>query len=232
MVLAIFVVACAGRPSPSPGYLASGTAPWEIPDGALGAQHLFRLAYEGPGTAAGLKVALRLEEPTTFEVRVFDRLGRAVWAAASRGGRTLLVDHEAERFCRVSGAVTWAGLEDLGPVAPGLLPALLLGRVPARPPDPSAPAGAGEFDFRDEQGGRWTGRVDERGPAAWTLWEGGEPRWWWTRTEGGGGILSQRGAGRQIRWEPVAREPMGDLGELAPPPEYGESCDELARSRP
>lgn len=233
VLVATLSLSCAGVGGPDFGRGAvGGVAPWEIPPGWLGTQHLFRLSYEGPGASAGLKVALRLQSPRAFEVRVFDRLGRAVWAASSEDGRTLLVDHESERFCRLEGPVTWAGLEDLGPLSPESLPALLLGRVPARPTAGNETSETGAFRFRDTAGATWRGRVDEGGVSSWALYEAGEPRWWWMRTEGGGGILSQRRVGRQVRWEPVAREPLESLGGLSPPATYRERCDELARPNP
>lgn len=214
------------RDTPETAVGPSATPPWAVPASEIESRHLFRLAYEGPEGSGSLKTALFLDSHRDFTVRVFDRFGRPVWAARTRDGETLRVDHRREIFCRTAGPVIWAGIEDLGPLPPRALPALLLHRVPLAPgEDPSATVrwDGRRFRFRDRGGRRWSGRVDAEGVAAWTLREDRRPVWWWSRGADGEAVLSQRGRGRQLRWRRLATEPLdAPSPELEIPPGYRE----------
>ena len=196
-----------------PATVVQGTPPWALPPSTVGSRHLFRLSYRGPEGSGGLKIALFLSSSRDFTARIFDRLGREVWSARSRNGETLWVDHRRELFCRTRGPVAWAGLEDLGALPPGALPALLLHRVPLGPAEAERRSGSviwdgPRFSFRDRRGRRWSGRVDGTDLASWSLRDEGRPVWWWSRGDEGEGLLSQRGAGRQLRWRRLASEPL------------------------
>jgi hypothetical protein len=103
---------------------------------------------------------------------------------------------------------------------------MLLGVLPARPPEPgAAAAGDGEIEVPDAAGRRWRATLAGGRVTAWTVAEGDQPVWWWRR-QGKGGILSQR-QGRQLRWQEVVAEPLrGELSPRAIPAGYRESCDE------
>lgn len=208
-------------PLPDPG----ASPPWEIPPAAFATQRLFRVAYDGPEGEGGLRLTLRLAEPGRYQVETSDALGRPVWAleAARGGGRW--IDHRQRRACRIGSRLEMEGLP-LSPFPLLALPPLLLGRLPAAPAGEAARrslAGtAGSFDFRDDEGRRWTGAVAAGAPVRWSLWEEevSAPRISWLE-RGGEAILSDRGRGVQVRWRQVVAEPLTlPLAELAMPDDY------------
>lgn len=215
---------CGSLSSPEPLALVPGLAPWAIPPDALETRRLFRMSYEGPESSGNARLVLELASGDAFAVRVFDRLGRKVWEARAEDGETLIVSHESESSCRLAGPIRWRGLEDLGPLPPAAVPALLLGRVPGRPPSGATldTEPNGRFRYPGTDAEVWTGVWDETGIASWILTRGGEPRWWWVRADTGG-ILSQR-RGRQMRWQLVTAEPLGELAPLTVPTGYREAC--------
>lgn len=262
-LLLVVLAACGSGPAaPGPatpatvtGPSRSAAAPWEIPSAAYPSQRLFRINYEGPEGDGTLKMVLRLESPERYRLTLSDRLGRTLFTVDAAvdhlggvGGMDgWLMDHRERLACRLEEGLHLEGVP-LEPFAVDALPAVLLGRLPAAPEDPGAvlaelsrrPA-AGELDYRDRLGRRWTAQLAPAAAArvrTWILWRGGEPALWWRSTdagEGSGGgaeaLLSDRLRGVQMRWKEVAREPLGErlpepgrpagfgIGECVPGPE-------------
>jgi outer membrane biogenesis lipoprotein LolB len=189
---------------------ARGGAALQLPADAWAHQHLFRISYSGAGRDGSGRLTLYLDRPGRYLLRAVDPLGRTAWTLEAADDGFLLVDERAGIFCRGARALELTEL-DLGPLPPDSVPAVLLGHLPV-----AAPSGAlapdGSLSFRDGEGRRWTGRVGERGLAAWTLHRDGEAWVWWTR-DGDGGILSHR-RGEQFRWRRAVSEPLA----VPPPP--------------
>jgi hypothetical protein len=219
------LAACApGAARPHTGAVAASPAfagaPWEIPPSALGTQRLYRAAYAGPEGDGSFRATLRLLTAERFDLRVVDRLGRALWTLRVEGADGWWLDHRRDVACRDLALLELPGLGD-GPVDARGLPPLLLGRLPAA--GEAAPAAvAGELELRDAQGRRWSVALAEGQPDRWALWDAEGPVWWWSR-DGRGGVLSGR-EGRQLRWQEAVVEPLGGLPAAAPPPGVREDC--------
>jgi hypothetical protein len=221
------------EPAPPAAPAAAPTPPWEIPPELLDRQRLYRVRYDGPEGEGGLRLTLWLADPDRYDARAADQLGRPLWSLSVRGAGGLWVDHRAEAWCRLDGALDLAGLP-LAPFPLAALPPLLLGRLPARPAGGvEPPPGASAIEIVDGEGRRWTaelggGAPDGGAPVSWTLWgrdAAAGPVLTWVAA-GGEAVLSDRGAGVQLRWREAVSEPLGGLpAPLEPPAGYREaSC--------
>lgn len=192
----------------------------EIDADELETQRLFRVRYQGPGGSGGLKLVLRLASADRFSLAAADTLGRPVWSLGASEDETLIVDHRRKESCRTDADVRVPEAA-LAPLPIGMLPLVLLGRLPV-----AAGEADGTINLRDPQGRRWTARMDRGRPLAWTLWQSGEPALWWL-AQPGGGVLSHRN-GSQFRWRERVVEPLEAGHEtLEPPAEYPQvDCDE------
>jgi len=223
LAAALWAAGCAARPVPV-AMPRPGVAAWELPAALSQRQTLFRAQYRGPRGDGSFRLVLRLANPSRYELAASDLLGRQLWTLSVAGDDALFLDHRAARACRLGGEVR---LPDLGlpPLALNAVPALLLGRLPAPPAPPVAPAGAG--DYRDAAGRRWSFTLRGGEPASWTLWDDDGPALFWSR-QASGGVLSARREGAQLRWQTSQSEPLA--APPAPPsvpPSFAEgSCDE------
>lgn len=203
------------------GEVSAGAAAWQIPPAELGTQRLFRVHYDGPQGEVGLRVTLWLADTERYRVSAADALGRAVWTLSIADGNGLWLDHRQESYCRFRGAIDLAAVP-LSPFRFAALPALLLGRLPE---PPAVPPTAGQREYRDADGKRWTFTEADGRVVAWTVWRGGEPAAWWNG-RGDEAILSERRDQVQLRWRQVVREA---LPALPPEPElpasYVLACD-------
>ena len=178
------------------------------------ARTLYRVRYEGPEGAGRLRLVLRQVAADRFQLQASDTFGRAVWSLDFDGEEVLLVNHRERSAC-VSGSEL-----RVPELALRSLPLPAVARVLAsRTPLPT-PAGAGESDWTDDSGQRWTARREDDLLAAWTLWQAGEPQLWWSR-QPRGGVLSHRD-GSQFRWRQAAREKLlpSSYQRIAAPPDY------------
>ncbi len=194
-----------------------------LPASELGQQSLFRVGYRGAEGGGSLKLVLRLQERSSYQLAAADLFGRPVWALVVGSGRALWIDYRAERFCAVDEAVR---LPDLGlPELPlEAVPAFLLGRVPLPPAERGT---ISPRDYRDGKGRRWTVALAGSEVTAWTLWDGDRPTLWFS-AQGGEMVLSSRRREAQLRWRRTLREPLaGEAAALAPPAGFAEGgCDE------
>ncbi len=183
-------------------------------------QRLFRVRYQGPEGAGGLRLVLRLAAADRFSLAASDTLGRPVWSLGFAEERTLVVDHRRREVC-ATGADVRVPEAALAPLPIDMLPIVLLGRLPV-----AAAETDGAVDLLDRQERRWTARMAEGRPLSWTLWSAGEPSLWWL-AQPDGGVLSHRG-GSQFRWRQSVVEPLGaGLETLEPPDGYPEvDCDD------
>ena len=217
---------CASVPPASPAAddAAAAADAWNLPAGELGTQRLFRVSYDGPDGGGSFRLTLSLAGADRYQVRAVDPLGRALWTLDVAGDEGLWLDHRNRATCRLVGRFDLAAAR-LTPFPLPALPALLLGRLPAPPAGAvERPAGgAGDSDgggrlaYRDASGRRWTARLAEGRPAAWTLFEDGEAVAWWLLRDGEA-FLSDRVRGSQLRWRETLREPLP-----APPPGAAEA---------
>lgn len=195
-------------------------APWQLPTDRLGSQSLFRLRIDGPDGEGTLRLLLRLVGPERYQLLVSDRLGRAVYALDAHDGEGLLIDHQKARACPVGESFELEGVP-LDPIPLAALPALLLGRLPARPAAETAELPRdGDVSFTDDQGRPWSVTLVAGEPVSWSLEEGGRPALWWRRAERGQ-LLSDRVRGVQLSWEETLHEPLaGELRPLQVPADY------------
>jgi len=221
----LVAASCTSAPSPrsagSTDELGVGIG---LPSEVVDTRRLYRAEYDGPEGGGILRLTLRIHGEDSYSLAAADRLGRQLWTLVTDVDRVLWIDHRGRRFCRRAPSVVLPGLETSGDQLP-LLPALLLGELPA--PTPWRDEESVEGELLDRDGRRWTVRRDTAGAVvSWTLWDAEGPVWWWQREGRGGGILSQRTEGRQLSWrETVSEVGAGDV-DLAAPPGYVEVCDE------
>lgn len=181
---------------------------WALPTEEMRTQRLVRLHYEGPGDDGTLYLILRLESPSRYNIEANARLlGKSVFRLMVRDDRALFLDLQRSEYCRFDQAIEISAVP-LGPLPFDVLPALLLGRIPARPDaEGVAITENGLWGFRDREGRRWT-LVEEGGRlASWTLWKEGSPAVWWSR-DGDVLYLSAREEELQLRWRSGAPEPL------------------------
>lgn len=212
------------RPAPDAPPPPAGLLPWELPPSELGTQGLYRVSLSGPEESGSFRLTLLLQSPERYQVRTVDPLGRGLWTLDVEGEGGLWLDHRNRVACRLEGSFDLA-VQHLAPFPLASLPALLLGRLPEppavgerlarRPPTPDA-----RLDYRDARGRRWTARLEEGRPAAWTLWRDGSPVLWWVR-QGDQIFLSDPERGHQLQWRRTVREPLaGDLEVQGVPEDY------------
>jgi hypothetical protein len=176
-------------------------------------------------------MTLRLASLERYQVQAVDPVGRSLWSLDVSGERGLFLNHRARTSCVFTGSFDLSGIP-LGPFPLLTLPALLLGRVPAVPANPSeAPqAKGGGLTFEDAAGRSWALTLGPEGAVeSWTLLEDGAPTVWWLRQDSSA-ILSDRARGVQLRWREVLSEPLEkDLTALEAPGGYREEpCRETA----
>lgn len=164
------------------------------------AQTLYRVRYEGGEGAGSLRLVMRQVAAARFQLRAADTFGRAVWSLDLDGDEVLLVDHRRKEACLSVGDLRVPEVA-LRPLPLPAVARVLVGRTPL-----PAPEGVDREDWTDATGRRWTVRWEDDLPAAWTMWEGGEPQLWWSRQREGG-VLSHRD-GSQFRWRRTAREKL------------------------
>lgn len=183
-------------------------AAWSLPTAELGSQRLYRVSYDGPEENGSFRLTLLLETPERYQVRTVDPLGRALWTLDVAGEQGLWTDHRNRLFCRLDGAFDLAAAR-LAPFPLPALPALLLGRLPAPPATPVEGEGDGRISYRDAEGRRWSARLADGLPAAWTLYGEDGPSLLWSR-QGDESYLSDRLRGSQLRWREVVREGLAE----------------------
>jgi len=186
-------------------------------------QHLFRVRYSGSEGSGSLRLVLKMQNESRFQMTASDTLGRPLWSAEVDAGQTVFLDHRQKVYC-VSQEELRLREVTLEMFSLTAISRLLLGRLPIDLDSGLVPGESTEY--RDEQDRRWSMRTEVDGIAAWTLWVEDVPTLWWTR-QGKGGILSHRD-GSQFRWRQVVEEPTGsELTALEPPASYRQvSCHE------
>jgi hypothetical protein len=180
----------------------------------LATQSLFRVHYQGEAGSGAFRLVLKLESAERYLIETKDRFGRGLWRIEADHSGALMVDDRRQVFCSSDGGIRIPELAlELLPLDD--LPTILLGRLPG---DLEAVAGDGEY--RDGHGRRWTVATDGAEISRWTLWAVGEPWVWWRREGRGEGVLSHR-AGTQLSWKRVAGESMkGEVSRLVPASDY------------
>ncbi len=173
-----------------------------VPAGAYPKQYLFRVRIESREGSGTIRLALRLPAPESQSLEARDRFGGALWRILVDPEGTLLIDDRDKSYCRSGDRLR---LPDLALESLPLrgLAAVLLGRLPGHLEAVDNATG----EYRDDEGRRWTGSVEDGALRSWTLWQAGEPWVWWRPLEGDGGVLSHRG-GSQFRWVRVAEESL------------------------
>lgn len=189
----------------------------------LQTQSLFRVRYQGPDGSGAFRLILKLESGERYQIETKDRFGRGLWRIDAERSGTVLVDDRRKIFCASEDGIRIPEIT-LESLSLEELPAVLLGRLPG---DLESVAGDGEY--RDRKGRRWTvTTLTAIGsePSGWTLWEDGEPWLWWRGEAAGEGVLSHR-AGTRLRWKRVAAEPLnGEIAALVLTPEHQSvACD-------
>ncbi|MCZ7650774.1 MAG: hypothetical protein M5U13_06250 [Thermoanaerobaculia bacterium] len=154
------------------GLLLAGCAsrgPGGIHSAGSGSQSLFRVEAAGADGDVRLRLMLRRESRSRFQLAAADLLGRTVWSLAVDGGKTTFADHRHRTVCRGPATgrllLPLLGLD----LPPGATVAVLLGEVPV-PLPAAAPAGGGTVRFGDEHGQQWEVTLGADGrPTAWKL---------------------------------------------------------------
>lgn len=190
-------------------------------EGRTGKQFLFRVQYSGPQGDGSLRLVLRQDSDSFFQLATADALGRSLWSLEVKDASTLFVDHRQQIFCLSDEDVRLGEVTlEMFPLAS--LPRILLGLMPVELSEGQLDEGSQEY--RDGQGRLWSVRTAAATVEAWTLWIDESPTLWWTR-QGKGGILSHRD-GSQFRWRQVIQESLGTtLAPLTPPESFQEiSC--------
>jgi hypothetical protein len=182
------------------------------------------MSFAGPQGEGSLRVTLRLETLTRYQLEAVDPVGRVVWTLGVDGERALVIDRRNRVVCAPGGQVEVPGLP-LGAFSLGTLPLLLLNRLPALPPVVSRGAASeSTFDVEDSLHRRWTGAQTGDRLNSWTLWNGTQPGAWWRLQGDGNAMLSVPGAakdqtrGVQLRWREVLAEPLRAPVTLPKPP--------------
>lgn len=206
------------RPQPTlAGELATSPADglWTLPTEELGTQRIVRLRYDGPGDDGTLYLTLRLERADRYMLEAHARLlGKSVFRLMVQDDQAVFVDLQRLEYCRFDRAIEISAVP-LGPLPFDVLPALLLGRVPARPDAGGAGLDErGDWTFTDDQGRRWTASQVDGVLQRWTLWKAETPAVWWSR-EGDMSYLSAREEELQLRWRAGTPEPLARA--LEPP---------------
>lgn len=205
------------------------TEPWQLPAGSFPTQRLYRLSYDGPEGKLDFKLTLYLSTPYQYRLQAVVALGRKLWDLdIDAADRVLWVDHREKTFCHAGDA----GRLVIVPVAKlplAALPKLLLGRLPT-PPTAELARDESHVSYRDGLGQKWSARFEPAGGGAlewWNLEVDGEPQAWW-RSDGDGGVFSDRRGRQQLRWKEVVSESLSQGVEpLEPPPNYQEvSCQD------
>ncbi len=215
------------------GLLLAGCAsrgPGGIHSAGSGSQSLFRVEAAGADGDVRLRLMLRRESRSRFQLAAADLLGRTVWSLAVDGGKTTFADHRHRTVCRGPATgrllLPLLGLD----LPPGATVAVLLGEVPV-PLPAAAPAGGGTVRFGDEHGQQWEVTLGADGrPTAWKLAAagGGEIATWRGAPEGA--ELRLAGAGLEVRWRLASTEPLPAGWSPAPPPAgFQEGACDLAR---
>lgn len=204
--------------------------PAGIPAPGPGSQSLFRVEAAGESGEVRLRLMLRRESASRYQLAAADLLGRTVWSLAVEGGRSTFADHRHRTVCRGPATgrllLPMFGLD----LPPGATVSVLLGELPVALP-PTAPAGGGTVRFRDEHGQRWEVAMSAEGrPSAWTLEAAaGEEVATWRRTPEGA-ELRLAGAGLEVRWRLASTEALPPGWRPAPPPAgFREGECDLAR---
>ncbi len=190
----------------------------------MGSQRLYRVSYSGPEGEGSFRVTLRLASPDRYQLQAVDPVGRSLWSLDVLNDAGLWLNHRGRTYCSFEGRFDLSGVP-LGPFPLLSLPSLLLGRVPGEPAAGSPPFSPRErqFDFQDDSGRRWTGKLGADGLVlSWTVSEGDTPKHWWIRRDDWA-ILSDREREVQVRWREVLRENLDrEPPRLEPPTGYRE----------
>ena len=208
-------------PTPGMERATAAVMPWQVPAAEWRTQRIVRMRYAGPEGRGRLRLVLRFESPERFQVEASDRLGRRWWELNVRKGDALVLWLRDRTFCRYGGDLEIPALS-LGPVPAGAVAALLLRRLPAPPLDPGAVAAvaasnAGELDFEDRWGRRWTAAATPGGPRRWNLHRGAETRASWSLDAAGLSRLVEPETGLELLWQ--QDRPARSLEGALPEPE-------------
>ncbi len=215
---------CASAPVPTQPLPGQPESHWELTSADLSTKRLFRVSYSGDQGRGSFRIAMILRASSSYSLSASDTFGRAIWDLIIEGGDSYLVDHKRSRVCSIDTLMALP--EDTLETFPlESLPKVLLGRFPVAPTSES-PIQGQAADFLDQEGRRWTAKLDDTSISTWTLWSEGEPWIWWTR-QPRGGILSHR-RGSQIRWKEAVVEPLRDSNSrIEIPASYEQvECDE------
>jgi hypothetical protein len=219
--IAGLISGCRSLPMLAPSAGDAAVPLWQVPPGELPSQRLFRAAYEGPEGDGSFRLTLKLFSPDRYWAQASDPLGRVWFSLDVAGQEGFWADHRGRVFCPFSGELPVVGRE-LGAFSPAVVPALLLGRLPAVEPVSVLSEAGDELDLRDALGRRFTVQRSGGRLVSWSLREGEEPVLWWGR-KGDWALLSHRRRGVQIRFKEVVRERLADPAPaLAPPSGYRE----------
>lgn len=200
--------------APPPAIGATAIAPWEIPSEELGRQSLYRVQMRAAEERGSLRLVVRLWNPGRFELAASDALGRSLWSLRSADGAAVWSDRERGAPCALAAdrPIRWPRFGWTFPASD--LPALLLGRLPEPPSEPTGTAASGESVIETGSGRRFRLTVAGGLPVRWSLvGESSERSLSWTREDDGGRLEASDGA-LEIRWRRVSREPV-----TGPPPE-------------
>ncbi len=224
LLLVLLALGCAGSQTPmafSDGNPeeSSGLQPSDYPT-----QRLLRVRYQGQDGEVGFRTVLRVSDPTHFQMRAVDLIGRPLWGIEYADPEVYFINYREKLDCRTAEpiAIHEMALEFL-PVAE--LPAVLLGRLP-RPLFARRPGD--EEGLVDDLGRRWSVSRDGPSISGWTMWREGRPLLWFRRVAGGG-ILSHR-EGSQFRWRETLVEPLDEAPQPLESPARTRTvtCESLA----
>lgn len=211
----LLVGGCAASGARRPATAEPGTPWWSVPAASLPRQYLLRLDAQGPDGRADVKLTVRLESIERFRIAAADPLGRRLWSLDVAGPDGVWSREGPAGACRLdgSGVLRLPELRLDLPVAG--LPALLLGRLPVAPRDPTVALRSGER-WSGTDGRQWSAAFAGHELARWTVWKDGtSPVAWW-RALANGGELSLRDPAMRLRWRIVAVAPLAaPLGALA-----------------
>lgn len=173
-------------------------------------QVLLRAKVEDGARSGNLRLTLRLWRADRFELRASDPLGRQLWTLAVAEERGYWLDERAGARCRFAAGDRARIGEVTLPLPSRLLPVVLLGELPATPPEgwDAAAGAARSVQFEDAEARSWRVSFADGGRmASWRLdGRDGEALEWHRR--GDRQRLTSTTPRLAIEWREVTREAL------------------------
>jgi hypothetical protein len=179
-------------------------------------QHLFRLEIVTADERVALRLTLRLWGSERFDLYAHDGLGRPTWAIQVAGEEGRWRESRGGRTCRFA-AEERLRLPDLDlPLPAGVLPELLLGRLPVRD----------EFtglSFTDREGNLWRAEATGGRLSSWSVHDESGVLLSWRRDDGRATLVVGE-TGPVFRWSESARERLRGTSSALPPGDELSDC--------